>query len=263
MRNKPKKNLGQNFLIDKNIRNKIIKSLQLEDDDIVLEIGSGRGELTQLIADRVNKVVALEVDRQLSEGLAELFKTRSNVTVINQDILKFDLGVFNKSLGLKGKLKVFGNIPYYISSPIIEHLLQYRNIIDVIFITVQKEFAQRVIACPGSKDFGSFSCFAQYYTQPKILFDISMNCFRPVPKVTSSFLELKVRESPAVSVQDEKKFFKVIRGAFGQRRKTLRNSLEKLIPPEKLEAFFVQNGIKSTVRPEELELRDFAFLANL
>ncbi|MCX5699963.1 MAG: 16S rRNA (adenine(1518)-N(6)/adenine(1519)-N(6))-dimethyltransferase RsmA [Candidatus Omnitrophica bacterium] len=263
MRIKPKKSLGQNFLIDKNIRNKIIKSLLLENDDIVLEIGSGRGELTELIAESVDKVIALEVDKRLSEALVGLSNATPNITVINQDILKLDLEALNKSLRLIKRFKVFGNIPYYISSPIIEHLLFFRSTIDTIFITVQKEFAERIVACPGSKDFGSFSCFVQYYAHPKIIFDISKNCFRPVPKVTSSFLELKIREVPAVSVQDETRFFKVVRGAFGQRRKTLRNSLEGLVSEKKLEAFFTESKNKKTVRPEELSLKDFALLSNL
>jgi 16S rRNA (adenine1518-N6/adenine1519-N6)-dimethyltransferase len=262
MRISPKKSLGQNFLADQNIRNKIIGALDLQPADIVLEIGSGKGELTELISRRVRKIYALEIDRRLYPALSGFFAGRENVQIINQDILKFDLSEFIKHNKIRGKLKVFGNIPYYISSPIIEHLLKFRAYLNVIYITTQKEFAARVAASPGTKDYGSFSCFVQYYALPEILFQISRNCFKPSPKVDSSFLELKIRESPAVCVKDEGLFFRIIRSAFNQRRKTLRNSLSDLISEEALNKFFKASGIDNKVRPERLSLNDFALLAN-
>ncbi|MDD5027448.1 MAG: 16S rRNA (adenine(1518)-N(6)/adenine(1519)-N(6))-dimethyltransferase RsmA, partial [Candidatus Omnitrophica bacterium] len=241
MRIQPKKSLGQNFLIDQNIRNKIIASLDLKKNDVVLEIGSGKGELTQVIAQRANKVFGLEIDKRLYNFLTSEFAgTGPNTEIINKDILKLDLTKFLKENKIKGRIKVFGNIPYYISSPIIEHLLKFRDRIEAIFITVQKEFAARVAALPGGKAYGSFSCFTQYYTCPRIIFNIGRNCFKPAPKVDSSFLELKIRKEPAVCVKDEVLFFKIIRGALNQRRKTLRNSLEGIIPAVVLNDLFAR-----------------------
>lgn len=263
MRIQSKKSLGQNFLVDQNIRNKIIDVLDLKPTDIVLEIGSGRGELTELISHRAQKVYALEIDRRLFKILTESLSTRDNTQAINQNILKLDLDRFVKQNKIKARLKVFGNIPYYISSPIIEHLLHFRRYISGIFITVQKEFSVRVAAQPGSKDYSSFSCFVQYYALPKIPFHISKNCFRPLPKVDSSFLELKIREEPAVPVKDEELFFKIIRSAFNQRRKILSNSLSAVVASGVLSSFFEQTGLSPKIRPERLSLEDFALLGNL
>ena len=264
MRIQPKKNLGQNFLIDQNIRNKIIGALELKPEDIVLEIGSGKGELTQAVAQRVNKVFGLELDKRLYNFLdSTLACAGKNIEIINSDILKFDIAKFLKQNKIKGRIKVFGNIPYYISSPIIEHLLKFRDRIDTVFITVQKEFAARVAALPGGKDYGSFTCFTQYYTFPRIIFNISRNCFKPSPKVDSSFLELRIREKPAVYLKDETLFFRIIRGAFNQRRKTLRNSLSSIVSEKALSSFFEKSGLDKGVRPERMSLEDFALLSNL
>jgi 16S rRNA (adenine1518-N6/adenine1519-N6)-dimethyltransferase len=262
MRIQPKKSLGQNFLVDQNIRNKIIASLDLQPDDIVLEIGSGKGELTKIIAGQVKKVYAIEIDKRLLETLTGAVGSFNNVRIINEDILKLDFAGFFAENKIKGGLKVFGNIPYYISSPIIERLLDFRKKISRVFITVQKEFAKRVVAIPGNKDYGSFSCFVQYYASPRIIFGISKNCFKPSPKVDSSFLELKIREIPAVILKDEKLFFRIIRSAFNQRRKVLANSLSGVAAPEALEVFFQKSGLNPLSRPERLSLKDFALLAD-
>lgn len=263
MRIKPKKSLGQNFLIDENIRRKIIACLELKPSDIVLEIGSGRGELTALIAQRTAKLYALEIDNELCIQLKSNLKGYSNAVIINKDILEFNLKKHFSRLGYKNsRIKVFGNIPYYICSPIIEHLLKYREKIESIFITVQREFARRITASPGSKEYGAFSCFVQYYTQAKIVLNIKKTCFFPKPKVDSSLLRLSVRLNPSVHLKDEGLFFKIIRAAFNQRRKILRNSLKEIIPPGKLEEFFEKYGIDSKIRPEDLSLEDFAHLSN-
>ncbi|MDO8662817.1 MAG: 16S rRNA (adenine(1518)-N(6)/adenine(1519)-N(6))-dimethyltransferase RsmA [Candidatus Omnitrophota bacterium] len=263
MRIPAKKSLGQNFLIDQNIRGKIVDALDLKPTDILLEIGSGRGELTELISQRAGEVYALEIDRRLLKTLTDSLVGRKNIRVINQDILKLDLERLINQNKIKAKIKVFGNIPYYISSPIIEHLLNFHGYLSEIFITVQKEFAARVVAQPGSKEYSSFSCFVQYYTVPKIIFHISKNCFRPSPKVDSSFLGLKIREVPAVSVRDEGLFFKIIRSAFNQRRKILSNSLQEVVTPGILSVFFTKTGLNPNIRPECLTLENFALLANL
>jgi 16S rRNA (adenine1518-N6/adenine1519-N6)-dimethyltransferase len=260
MHPEPKKRLGQNFLLDKNIQRKILACLDLKSSDIVLEIGSGRGELTSLCALGVDKIYALEIDTSLCQVIKMNLKCFSNIKVINRDILKFNLKNYFKND--KNKLKVIGNIPYYISSPILEHLIKFRNRIDTIFITVQREFAARLVALAGSKDYGSLSCFVQYYLEPKILLNIKKTCFFPVPKVDSCLVRLKVRQEPNVFVKNESSFFKIIRAAFNQRRKTLRNSLSGIILPDKLSEFFHTYGIDINIRPEDLTLADFANLAN-
>ncbi len=260
---KPKKSLGQNFLIDKNIQKKIIRACDLVSDDIILEIGAGGGDLTVQLALAAKKVYALEIDQRLYPALVKNLECFTNCEIIKGDILKFEISRFLQLSQVSEKIKIVGNIPYYISSPIIEHLIRYRRNIETIFITVQKEFGRRVTAIPGSKDYGSFSCFTQYYLKPKIIFEIKKNSFWPAPKVDSSFLSLKVRESPEVAVNDEESFFKLIRKAFNQRRKTLRNSLEGFMAQDRLEEFFDTNGIDKNVRPEELSLAQFANLSNL
>jgi 16S rRNA (adenine1518-N6/adenine1519-N6)-dimethyltransferase len=252
---KPKKSLGQNFLFDKNIQRKIISALDLKPSDIILEIGAGRGELAALIAKEAAKVYALELDSSLCTILKENLKLHSNAEIINKDILKINLGRYFSHL--KKKIKVFGNIPYYISSPIIECLLKARRKIEVIFLTVQKEFAQRAVAQPGSGDLGAFSCFVQYYADPKILFMIKKNSFYPAPKVDSCFLRISPKRKLLLKKEEEGVFFKVIRAAFNKRRKTLRNSLEGVVSPQKLTAFFNKHNIDPDIRPQDLALQDF------
>ncbi|MBN1912918.1 MAG: ribosomal RNA small subunit methyltransferase A [Candidatus Omnitrophica bacterium] len=259
MRLKPKKRLGQNFLIDKNIIGKILNACAFGPSDNILEIGPGRGELTQEMAERVANLWAVEIDPGLCDILKESLRQYNNVKIIRQDILKYDPGDYFKQAGRK--IKVIGNIPYYISSPIIEYLLKYRDQIEDIFLTVQKEFATRVIASAGSKDYGSFSCFARYFTQPDILFSIKKTCFYPVPKVDSAFLRLKIREKPYLKSKQEEVLFKIIRAAFSQRRKTLRNSLKAIMPAGKLEGFFLKYKIDPDSRPEKLTLQDFIDLS--
>jgi 16S rRNA (adenine1518-N6/adenine1519-N6)-dimethyltransferase len=261
MHRKPKKSLGQNFLTDKNIRQKLIAACQLEKSDAVLEIGGGRGEITGMIAERVERIYSVEIDPALCATLKKSAQEHPNLEIINRDILKLDLGTYLSGLGRK--IKVIGNIPYYIASPIIAHLLEHRNFINKIFLTVQEEFASRVCAKPGSKDYGAFSCFVQYYCLPKILFPIKKTSFTPVPKVDSSFLCLEIREAPAVKVNDEERFFRVVRAAFNKRRKMLKNSLEGVIPAQDLAKFLRDYHIDAGVRPENLALTDFANLANL
>jgi len=259
---KPKKSLGQNFLIDKNIQKKIISACNLSKEDIVLEIGSGRGDLTVQLAQRAKKVYALEIDQRLYPQLEQALEIYDHCQIIKSDILKFNLGKFLQDNLIRQKIIVVGNIPYYISSPIMEHLFKYAQDISTAFITVQKEFAHRVRAVPGSKEYGSFSCFVRYYCFAKILFEIKRNSFKPAPNVDSCFLSLKFRERPPVSVRNEEALFKLIRTAFNQRRKTLRNSLEGKVSQEKLNNYFLKAEIDKNVRPEDLSLEQFANLNN-
>lgn len=261
MHPKPKKSLGQNFLIDKNIQEKIVKTCKLKKTDIILEIGSGRGELTQHLLKAAKRVIAVEVDKALCELLTSKFSSSANFELVNKDILKINLA---NLVGCQGRVRVrvIANIPYYISTPIIAHLLDYNESIEVIYLTLQKELAARLTAGPGNKSYGAFGCFAQFYTQPKILFSIKRSSFWPRPKVDSCFIELKMLPKPRVGVKNEKLFFRLIRLAFNQRRKLLKNSLAKLFPQVKITDCLKAIGLKQKIRAEDLPLADFARLAD-
>jgi 16S rRNA (adenine1518-N6/adenine1519-N6)-dimethyltransferase len=261
MRLKPKKRLGQNFLSDSNILSKMIGACDLNVLDSVLEIGSGKGDLTRLIAKVAGNVLTVEIDWDLIPGLKDAFKDYKNIKLLHRDILKVNLArSFAKS---RNKIKVIGNIPYNITTPIIQRLFKYRHKIKTVFLTVQKEFAMRIAAIPGSKQYGSFSCFIQYYSMPKILFTIKSGSFFPSPKVDSCFLRLDIRDEPRIEVKSEKKLFKIIRAAFNQRRKTLKNSLEGVVCLKKIDLFFEKTCLDPNIRPEMLSLDEFAVLANL
>ncbi|MDD5252988.1 MAG: 16S rRNA (adenine(1518)-N(6)/adenine(1519)-N(6))-dimethyltransferase RsmA [Candidatus Omnitrophica bacterium] len=259
---KPKKSLGQNFIVDKNIQKKIVSACHLSQDDIVLEIGAGMGDLTEQLAQSAKEVYALEIDQRLFPGLKQRIGAYPNCHLVNADILEFDIHKFLKENRIKQKIKIIGNIPYYISSPIIEHLIRYRADIDSAFMTVQKEFGRRVNAACGSKEYGSFSCFVQYHAESRIIFEIKKGSFKPSPKIDSSFLGLKFRLLPPVDVKDEGAFFKLIRSSFNQRRKTLRNSLSDCVSLDSLEAFLKSRGIDRNARPEDLSLAEFAQMSN-
>jgi len=244
-----KKRLSQNFLTDINIIKKIIQSCELKKKDSVLEIGAGRGELTFDLAKRVKKVIAVELDSKLCDILREKLKGLNNVEIVCKDILKYRIQ--------KGRLKIIGNLPYRIATPIIGYLIKNRSKINHIFITLQKELVERIIATPGNKDYGAISLFVQYYTEPEILFDIKRTCFWPRPKVDSVFLRLNLRRKPVYPVKDQGLLFKIIRKAFSQRRKMLKNSLNCLSPKERIEEVFKELKLDSFLRPEELSLEDF------
>jgi 16S rRNA (adenine1518-N6/adenine1519-N6)-dimethyltransferase len=259
MQIKPKKGLGQHFLIDQNIQRKIISACNLRPTDSVIEIGAGRGELTHLLAPLVRKIYALELDRRLLGLLREALKQFPGAEIVNEDVLRLDLTPY---IG-KGRLIIIGNIPYYITTPLIEHLFKFREGITVIFLTVQEEFARRIAAGCGSKAYGAFSCFVQYYAEPRILFFIKRTSFFPPPKPDSAFIELRIRAEPLVCAKNEPRLFKIIRAAFGQRRKTLRNSLCGVVAPQKLDLFFQASCHSPDIRPERLCLQEFIKLANL
>ena len=273
---RPKKYLGQNFLFDKNIQKKIIKACKISYQDTVLEIGAGRGELTRLITEETNRIFALEVDPYLcsilNSNLVNLSPTNSikkrslgdgglscGVKIINDDILHFNISRYFKR---SPKIKVIGNLPYNITTPIIVHLLKFRNNIEDIFITVQKEFAKRMVASKGTSDWSAFSCFLQYYTEPKILFSIKKTCFRPQPKVDSALLKLTPKQRLPLDKEREKLLFRIIRLSFQQRRKTLRNAISGVISSKRLYQYFNQYSIDKNIRGEQLSLQDFINLVN-
>jgi 16S rRNA (adenine1518-N6/adenine1519-N6)-dimethyltransferase len=261
MRHKPKKSLGQNFLIDRNIRAKIVAACHCGPRDTVIEIGPGRGELTALIASGVRRLVAIEIDRLLIPGLQTICAEFPHVQIIQEDILTCDL----KRLIPRDEapITVVGNIPYYISTPIIARLIEYKTLISDIFLTVQKEFAERIVADPGSKTYGALSCFVQYHTQPAMLFSITKTCFRPKPKVDSAFLRLSIKKETLLQGEMEERMFKLIRAAFTQRRKTLRKSLFGIVAQDNLDEFFLHAKFDRNIRPEDLSINDFALLARI
>lgn len=257
----PLKRFGQNFLTDKNIIKKIVDSIPLSKKTNVLEIGPGMGALTFEFSPKVRQLVAVEVDRRFCEILKEKIKKRVSVEIVCQDILKFNIRKYAKSHAIP-VFKVIGNLPYYITTPILEHLFKDINFIDDIFITVQKEVGARLTAGVGSKDYSSLTCFTNYFCAPEVLFKIKKGSFWPTPKVDSCFLRLKPKtlEERGFRVKSEKVFFAVIRSAFGQRRKKLFTSLSKLVPKDVLKEspfYLLLNR-----RAEELNLSDFAQLSN-
>jgi len=258
MRHKPKKSLGQNFLTDKNMQEKVLRTCGFTPLDTVLEIGAGRAEMTRLIVKQVKKIYALELDRQLACDLKQDFGGSPSVEVINEDILKFQ--ITQKFKKFPGRIKVFGNIPYYITTPIIEHLLEHRKKIESIYITVQKEVAERIVAQKQEEAYGSLSCFLQYYTTPEILLHIKRNCFTPIPGVDSCLLRLVIKRKTELSSADSKRLFKIIRAAFNQRRKALKNSLKGILAQGKIAAFLSHRQIDPLIRPEQLALSDFIAL---
>jgi len=266
---RPLKRWGQNFLIDKNIKDKIIRLADIKSTDIVLEIGPGLGALTEDLAKKAEKVLAVEKDSLLCRILKERLCAYKNTEIIEADILKYPLpahAAFQKQpleeeFCESKKLKVIGNLPYYITSPAIIHLLELRGAIDSILITVQKEVARRIIASPGTKDYGSLSLFVNFYTTPFIEMNIPPDAFFPRPKVSSSLLRLSVRKKPAVAVKDEQLLFEVIRAAFGQRRKTLANTLKQFSP--EIKKIMESVNIDPKRRGETLSMEEFAKLVDM
>ena len=244
----PKKRFSQNFLVDPGTRRKILQACCVSADDHILEIGSGRGELTVMFAEVAKKLFAVELDRDLCVLLKEKLAGFNNVELIAQDILKVNFS----SLGVKSKLKIIGNLPYNISTPIIEHLIAERNFIKEAFIMVQKEYAERVSALPGGSDYGSLSCFVQYYFEPKILLVINRGCFFPKPKVDSAFLHLIPRKKAPVEVKNEEELFKLIRRSFQQRRKTLRKCLKGVVEQATVDKVLSARKLSPLARPQEL-----------
>ncbi len=267
-----KKSLGQNFLVDKNVIGKIVEACAFKKDDRVLEIGPGTGALTREIVSRVGHFIAIETDRRLWAQLTEEFKG-THAQIIHADFLKWDLtnvtpakaGAHSMDSRFRGndtKIKVFGNLPYYISTPIITKIIEHRRLFSEFYLTVQWEFAQRIIAQPGTEDYSSFSCFVQFFAEPRIFFKIKNTCFRPAPKVDSCFLKLTLRDKPLHEVDDEEFLFKVIRLGFGQRRKMLLNALSVLMAKDQMSDILKSIGIAPTARAESLSLQQFVALAS-
>jgi 16S rRNA (adenine1518-N6/adenine1519-N6)-dimethyltransferase len=258
----PKKRFGQNFLTDRNVLNKVLDAADIREGDPVLEVGAGAGVLTQAIAERGAKVVAVEVDRGMTAILEEVLAGRPNVSVVNADFLSLSLSQFLIAHFGEVKVKVVGNLPYYITSPIITELLQARSQIEMAVLMVQKEVAQRLISSPGTRDYGSMSVFVQYCSEPEIVAHVSKNVFLPPPDVSSAIVRLMPRPEPPVAVPSEELFLSVVHCAFGQRRKTLLNSLSDCpalgLSKEQTARVLDRADIEPSRRAETLSIGEFA-----
>ena len=260
------KKFGQNFLIDAHVLEKIIAAAEITKDDFVLEIGPGIGTMTQYLAEAAREVVAVEIDKALIPILGETLSGYSNVTVINEDILKVDIKKLAEERNEGRLIKVVANLPYYITTPIIMGLFESGVPIDSITVMVQKEVAERMQAGPGTKDYGALSLAVQYYAEPYIAANVPMNCFMPRPKVGSAVIRLKRHKEFPVQVKDPQFLFKVIRASFNQRRKTLQNGLnnspEIHLSKEKIAEAILAVGLPESVRGEALTLEQFAKLSD-
>lgn len=260
------KKFGQNFLIDTHVLDKIIDASGVTEDDFVLEIGPGIGTMTQYLCERAREVVAVEIDKNLIPILSDTLKNYSNVTVINEDILKLDICKLAEEKNQGKPIKVVANLPYYITTPIIMGLFESHVPIDSITIMVQKEVAERMQEGPGNKEYGALSLAVQYYARPKIVANVPPNCFMPRPNVGSAVIRLTRHEKPPVEVEDEKLMFRIIRASFNQRRKTLANGLnnspEIHLPKEVIQESIVSLGVPENIRGEALSLEQFAELSN-
>ncbi len=260
------KKFGQNFLIDSNVLESIIRGAEITKDDFVLEIGPGIGTMTQYLCEAARQVVAVEIDKMLIPILEDTLSEYDNVEVINQDVLKVDIKSLAEEKNNGKPIKVVANLPYYITTPIIMGLFESGVTIDSITIMVQKEVADRMQTGPGSKDYGALSLAVQYYATAKVILNVSATCFMPRPNVDSAVIKLTRHKEPTVNVADEKLMFKIIRASFNQRRKTLvnglKNSPELSFSKEQIVKAIEKIEKPETIRGEALTLEEFAELAN-
>jgi len=256
MKFKAKKKLGQHFLIDKNIIRKIVEVFSPAENDLIVEIGPGKGALTEELIKHSKNLILVEID---SELISELEQKFPEIKIINKDILECD---FSKDF-FSSNFRIIGNLPYYITSQILFKIFDNYHMVNDVLIMIQKEVAQRIVAQKGTKDYGILSVFAQFYSDPKILFNVSKNVFYPKPEVDSSIIHLKMKQQIELNEKEEKCFRQVVKTAFNQRRKTLRNSLKNLFKEDEFEYSekFFSLPFDFTRRAEELSLSEFIYLA--
>ncbi len=264
---KANKKLGQNFLIDDTVIEKIISSAEIEKNDLIIEIGPGLGTLTSKLLEKAGKVIAIELDERMIKILTDRFKLYNNFELINEDVLKVDLKklIFENAID-EGKAKIVANLPYYITTPIIMKLLEDKLNIASITVMVQKEMADRITAKPGDKLSGAITYSVNYYAEAKEIVLVGKESFIPSPEVDSKVIKLQIRDVPPVNIEDEEVFFKVIRASFMQRRKTLINGLTNsglIKDKEKLLQIFKHMNLNAEIRGEKLTLEQFAELSNL
>ena len=261
---KANKSLGQNFLIDSNTLEAIVDSGNIEKKDLVIEIGPGLGTLTKYLLEKAGKVICVEIDKNMIQILQDRFSLYDNFEILNQDILKVNLKELinrNKQTGIIENVKIVANLPYYITTPIIMKLLEEELDLESITVMIQKEVADRLIAIPGQKNTGAITYSVYFYAKAEEVLEVPNNCFIPEPEVTSKVIKLKIRKKPPVDVKDKELMFKIIKGAFMQRRKTLLNSLTNAkIFTDKQEGAKVlkELNLSVNIRAEKLTLQDFA-----
>lgn len=263
-----KKSLGQNFLIDQNILHKIVDAANLDKQKGALEIGPGIGALTEKLAQAAGKVTAVEIDQRLIPILKEVLEPYPNIYVHHGDVLKTDLPeLFEKNFKDMDKVSVVANLPYYVTTPILMRLLEEKLPLDSIVVMIQKEVAERMAASPGTKDYGTLSIAVQYYSEPELVCIVPHTVFIPQPNVESAVIKLKVRETPPVTVKDEKFFFEVVHASFAQRRKTIANNLKSRFftkeNRDQLEPLLETAGIEAARRGETLSIEEFARLSDV
>jgi len=260
-----KKKWGQNFIFDNNLLKRIVEAAGVVSGDRVVEIGPGAGTLTNELIKKSAQILVVEIDPTLIPILEDVLQD-DNVVIVQGDALKINMDELTKANGFQWPYKVVANLPYYITTPLIMGLLESKYQIEDIVVMVQKEVADRLTASPDTKEYGAVTIAVRYYSQPEVLFNIPRQVFRPIPEVDSALIRLKPRKIPPVQVQDEKLMFRIIKGAFGQRRKTLLNSLLSVKPEmkkEDIKKILEKAGINSNTRGEALSLEQFAEIANL
>ena len=256
---KMSKKLGQNFLIKRGIVDEIVHAAELTPGEPVLEVGPGIGTLTQGLAQSGADVTAIELDRRLLEVLDTTLASYDNVRIVHGDVLKLDVPTIMNHK----PFKVVANLPYYITTPIIMSLLESKLPIERLVVMVQKEVALRMVAKPGTKDYGALSVAVQYYTEPDIVLDVPPKSFLPAPAVTSSVIRCVLRDKPPVDVIDEKLFFRVVKAGFAQRRKTFANTMKTTgLSKDRIEELLAKANIDGQRRGETFTLQEFADVAN-
>ena len=257
-----KKGLGQNFLSSQSVLEEIADAAEIENEGVI-EIGPGFGVLTNELAKRAEKVLALEIDERLIPILRDTLSEYDNVKVINKDVLKTDIAELIKSEFGDKRVSVAANLPYYITTPIITSLIENRLPLKNLVVMIQKEVADRIMAQPGTKDYGAISVLCQFYTKPELICNVGAELFVPPPKVDSAVVKMAFRDKPAVEVKDEEMFFRTVKAAFSQRRKTLLNCLAANFPINKSDLTQIMESvdISPSRRGETLLLEEFAKLA--
>ena len=263
------KSLGQNFLIDDDAIESIVKNANVSNEDLIIEIGPGLGNLTKILLEKAKKVIAIELDNRMIEILNDRFSLYNNLEIINKDVLKVDLNKLIAEEKKNGDIKnarIVANLPYYITTPIIMKLLEEKINVDTITVMIQKEVADRLCETPGGKLTGAITYTVYYYAEPEKVLEVKRESFIPSPKVNSEVINLIIRKNPPVNVVSEKDLFKIIKYAFMQRRKTLINALSKcdlFKDKEEIKNIILKIGLDEKVRGENLTLDDFANITNL
>ena len=260
-----KKNFGQNFLVDERVLDKIVSAADINENDLVIEVGPGIGTLTQAMAKKAGKVISVEIDKTLEPILGELLEDYNNIEIINEDILKVDINeIIENHKGMN--VKMAANLPYNITTPIIMGILEKHIPMDSLTVMIQKEVAYRMNAKPSTKDYGSLSLVTQYYCEPYLVANVPQNCFMPRPNVDSAVIKLSILKEPRIKVKNEKFMFDFIKAGFSQRRKTLVNCIfnSGLVTLNKEELGKVLNelGYDERVRGESLTLEDYGKISD-